>query len=306
MANDVVLFIDANQYLKLYEMVAGKQLLDWLEEQQAHIFVTAQIVEEVLRNKLRAAQTFLLANQIKGSIPDHILDLTDERTKELRKTIQSAGDELTALATSALSKISLSEDDVSRRLQRLFDKAVSPSPDEMERARDRKERGNPPGKSKNALGDQITWEQLLTFAKASKQLWIVTGDLDYGIEQEKQMILNPFLRRDLIITCNSEVQIHFYKTLAKGLTTFRKNVGVTTDKLPTAAQMEEIEKEEETLPPGQQMYDLPPVYSAPDYRPAALAALGFLSRSTGGGLSSGETGQPWSQITSHEPPKESR
>jgi hypothetical protein len=50
MASDVVLFIDANQYLKLYGMeVTGKDVLDWLEEQQDRIFISAQIVDEVFR-----------------------------------------------------------------------------------------------------------------------------------------------------------------------------------------------------------------------------------------------------------------
>ena len=98
------------------------------------------------------------------------------------------------------------------------------------------------------------------------------------------MMLNPLLRRDLLITCGEELEIHFYKQLAKGMTAFRKNAGVTTDKLPTAAQVEAIEKEEETLPPGRQMYDLPPVYSVPNYRRAAMTALGyFLPPEHGGG-----------------------
>lgn len=151
-----------------------------------------QIADEVLRNKLRSAQTFLLANQIKGSIPDHLLDISDERTRELRKVIQNAADELAALATDALSKISRSEDKVSQRLRGLFDhRIVSPSPYEMQRARDRKERGNPPGKSANPLGDQITWEQLLTYCKGAKQIWLITEDQDYFIKYNTKPMLNP-------------------------------------------------------------------------------------------------------------------
>jgi hypothetical protein len=196
MASDVVLFIDANQYVELYGLTKGKRLLDLLESQKDHIFVTAQIVDEVLRNKLRSAQTFLLANQIKGSIPDHLLDLSDKRTKELRKIIQSAADEMTVLVTNALSKISRSEDEVSRRLRDLFDnKVISPSPCEMQRARDRKERGNPPGKREDPLGDQVTWEQLLTYGKGAKQLWIITEDQDYFIKHNKKPLLNSLLYR---------------------------------------------------------------------------------------------------------------
>jgi PIN domain len=182
MARDAVLFIDANQYLKLYGMVAGKKLLDWLEEQQAHIFVSAQIVDEVLRNKLHSAQIFFLDKlKLDVAVPDHLLGVSDEKTNELRKNIGNAADELTALADDVLRKISRSEDDVSQRLNRLFDKAISPNTNQMGRARDRKERGNPPGKQKDTLGDQITWEQLLAHCKGMKQLWIITDDGDYGL-----------------------------------------------------------------------------------------------------------------------------
>lgn len=119
----------------------------------------------------------------------------------------------------------------------------------MERARDRKERGNPPGKQKNTLGDQITWEQLLTYCKGMKQLWIITDDSDYGIKHEKMMLLNSLLRRDLMVTCGAELEIHYYHDWSKGMTDFRKSVGVPIAKLPTPERLGEIEKEEERLPP---------------------------------------------------------
>jgi hypothetical protein len=61
--------------------------------------------------------------------------------------------ELTALAADALSKISRSADDVSQRLENLFDNPISATNDEMCRARNRKETGNPPGKKGDPLGD---------------------------------------------------------------------------------------------------------------------------------------------------------
>jgi hypothetical protein len=56
----VLLFIDTNQYLVLYGLIAGKRLLESLDEQKDYIFVSTQIADEVLRNKLRYAQTFFL------------------------------------------------------------------------------------------------------------------------------------------------------------------------------------------------------------------------------------------------------
>ena len=107
------------------------------------------------------------------------------KKNELRQNIKNSAAELTTLAADVLSEISRSEDDVSERLSRLFDKANSPQPDQMERARARKERGNPPGNQDDPLGDQITWEQLLTYSKGIKQLWIITDNRDYGISMEK-------------------------------------------------------------------------------------------------------------------------
>jgi hypothetical protein len=52
------LLIDANQYLELYRTIEGKKLLDSLEGQKPYIFISAQIVDEVLRNKLQVAKSF--------------------------------------------------------------------------------------------------------------------------------------------------------------------------------------------------------------------------------------------------------
>jgi hypothetical protein len=53
-----VLFIDANQYLDLYRTVGGEKLLAPLQEQQGHILVTAQIVDEVHRRKVSVTAGF--------------------------------------------------------------------------------------------------------------------------------------------------------------------------------------------------------------------------------------------------------
>jgi hypothetical protein len=253
----LTLFIDANQFLKLYGVVEGKRLLDSLEEQKAHIFVSTQIVDEVLRNKLGCAQIFF-SDKLKGietinaTVPDHLLGISDEETTKFRNIINQAKQartELDKLVAGALLKISLSEDDVSKRLGALFDKAVPPSADEMQRARERKERGNPPGKPKNPLGDEITWEQLLTNCKTSTttRLWIITGDQDYYIKCGKDCLLNPLLRRNLVDASDTEPEIHCFDNLLDGITHFGKNADVKADKLPTEGEAAEIKKELEAM-----------------------------------------------------------
>jgi hypothetical protein len=253
------LFIDANQYLDLYRMVAGKKLLDSLEEQKTYIFVSAQIVNEVLRNKLGCARDFFSdklkeIQTIYASVPDHLLGISDQETTEFRQIIAQAEQvrkKLDKLVADALVRISRSEDDVSKRLGVLFDKSVLPSSDEMQCARERKERGNPPGKPTDALGDQLTWEQLLTHCKESKctRLWIVTRDQDYCVKCGNVFMLNPLLRRNLMDVCGVALEIHCFGDLLKGITHFGKNADVKAEKLPTKEEAAEIKKEIEALPP---------------------------------------------------------
>jgi hypothetical protein len=66
--------------------------------------------------------------------------------------------EIAKLAADTLSQISRSADEVSPRLGRLFDQAIATSSEEIKHAMDRKERGNPPGKFTDPLGDQLIWE----------------------------------------------------------------------------------------------------------------------------------------------------
>jgi hypothetical protein len=107
------LFIDANQYLRLYGVVKGKKLLDSMEEQKAYIFVSAQIVDEVLRNKLRYAQRFFSENlkTINAPVPDHLLGISDQEMTDFMKIIGQAkqvGKKLSSLAADTLLLISRS------------------------------------------------------------------------------------------------------------------------------------------------------------------------------------------------------
>ena len=257
MPTDAVLFIDANQYLTLYGLVAGKKLLDSLEEQQAHIFVTSQVVDEVLRNKLRFARTFFLdkfkdLDLARGVVPDHLLGISDEKTTEFKKSLEHVAKvkaELTTITADVLAQISRSEDEVSRRLAGLFDKSVNPSGDELQKARERRERGNPPGKPNYPLGDQITWEQLLTYCKEKHRIWIITSDTDFCMQHARLVLLNPFLYRDLTVACGSAPEVYCFSNLLTGLEHFGKNAGVEAEKLPTQQESSEIKREIDALPP---------------------------------------------------------
>jgi hypothetical protein len=254
----IALFIDANQYLtSLYSSIEGKKLLASLEEQKDHIFISEQITYEVMRRKLGCAQLLfdrILKNIIHSSIPDHLLDIADSEVARFRTMfgqVKEAKSELTTLAVNALAKISKSEDDVSMCLGRLFEKKVTPTDDEFRRARDRREIGNPPGKSTDPLGDQVTWEQLLTHCKAKniQRLWIISSDTDYITMFGGSSFLNPFLHRELVNVRGSNIEVHCFDKLGDGIKDFATKAGVKADKLVSDAELEKINKEIEALPP---------------------------------------------------------
>lgn len=250
-----MIFIDSNQYLELYRVVAGRQMLDPLREVSDHIFITRQIVDEVQRNKLDVASKFLKCQLdsigLKSvGIPEHLLDGSREELDTLQRKCQALREETTKLRSElqatidrTLRKISRSEDDVSLALALLFDKASFPDNDELERAFDRKQRGNPPGKKNDPLGDQITWEQFLIHSIGRPQLWIISYDSDYLTSSENSCFLNPFLQSELQFRCGDNREIYCFNNLVAGVRHFVETTGIGKGSMPTPDQLDELERQ---------------------------------------------------------------
>jgi hypothetical protein len=117
-------------------------------------------------------------------------------------------------------------------------------------ARYRQELGNPPGK-RWPLGDQITWEQLLTYCEKEnvQQLWIVTSDGDYLTKFGERLFLSPFRHRELKQACGDGVQVRCFDNLMSAIEDFVEQTGVKADKLPSKQRTKEIEKQIHDLPP---------------------------------------------------------
>ncbi len=237
---DALFFIDANQYLQLYRTTKGKKLLEAIKEQQEHIFITKQVVDEVQRNKLlQAAQ--LRAQQITArDQAEGCTTLGDA----IRQTIRAENARLTITAAEEIQQVSRSEDDVSMALAELFKTAVVESPDELQRARGRKEKGNPPGKPNDPLGDQLTWEQLLGRAKGKSKVWIVSTDQDYCVKHDGKRFLNSFLYQELAAVNAPPTQVFCFDNLDDGIRDFVKQMGVKAEAaLPTPEESREIKEE---------------------------------------------------------------
>lgn len=259
--NNNVIFIDANIYLRFYDSTSHhfKSLLNTLIELKESIFITEQICSEVNRNKLSAAMNSLLANQKSLDIttitlPEHLDNNEDEKLKQWNDTRKSIlkeenklKNEYSLIVNNTLESIMRSEDNVSKSLSIIFSSAKRASSSEILSARLRKELGNPPGKSGDPLGDQLTWEQFLTIY-STQEIWLITNDNDYLTRYEKNYYLNSYLYNELKIKSNNAPpKIHIFNALADGIEDYDVRNGKKINTFPSNVEMEKIKTEEEKI-----------------------------------------------------------
>jgi len=128
----------------------------------------------------------------------------------------------------------------------LFDNAFKPTDPEMKCARERKERGNPPGKPGNPLGDELTWEQLLAHCQKEtiNRVWIITSDRDYYTDFFGEQFLNSFLHQELKTAYGAALEVRCFDNLMKGVRDFDKEAGANAaESLLTEPESTAIEKE---------------------------------------------------------------
>lgn len=259
--NNSIIFIDANVYLRFYDSASNrfKSLLQTLIELKGSIFITEQICREVDRNKLSTAEKSFSANSKtlgikKTTLPEHLDIDADEKLKKWnnsRNNIiqeeEKLKKEYSLIVGSTLESIMKSEDNVSKTLSIIFATSLSASLDEISAGRLRKELGNPPGKSGDPLGDQLTWEQLLTIYK-NQEIWLITNDSDYLTEYGGSCYLNPYLYKELKVKSNNyPPKINVFNGLAEGIADYNANLDEKLVTLPSDVEMEEIIIEEEKI-----------------------------------------------------------
>lgn len=250
-----IIYIDANIYLGFYNSNRPeyKKLLGSIVELADKVFFTQQIAYEIDRNKLNIFRQSIdnYVRQVSltaTTLPEHMdeesspkLTEWNKERREIEKQITASNKGLTPILNEVLNDVSVSKDKVSQSLSALYDKAVQPTTDDLEKARYRKEIGNPPGKRADPLGDQLSWEQLLTIIPKTTRLWVVSTDRDYFTEHHKIIYLNPILYND-IVTLNGEIEIKPFNVLAEALRDYDKQEKIKA--IPTEAELDQISRTE--------------------------------------------------------------
>ena len=213
------LFIDANIFLDFYHLSGGdieelRKLVALVENGEIVLFSTLQLREEVKRNrdaKISDAMRDFRKADFKLSYPAFCKHYDEYR--ELRDHINVANNKHAELVGKAMEDIKgrclaadILIDDLMAKSQeielkkQIFDSAIK-----------RFRLGNPPGKKKVTLGDEINWESLLVGVPDKEDLIFISGDGDFS-SQIDDNVLNSFLLSEWLEKKESE--IYFYKSLS--------------------------------------------------------------------------------------------
>jgi len=222
------------------------------------IFTPYQIKYEIDRNKVEifkhSFESYVKAVSFNDiTLPEHLESSSESLIsnwnidrKEIIKLVKESNKKLIDIFKKKLQNIAKSEDEVSKTIAKIFHSPEDYSNAEFLSAKIRKERGNPPGKTNDPLGDELIWEQLLTIIGGYEELYIISNDYDYLITYEDKSYLNPILFEDLKERAH-KLKVFCFQTLSDAIIFLSKNSPELIKDLPTNRELKNISKIEAEL-----------------------------------------------------------
>lgn len=179
-------FIDPSVLLRFYSysddaLSEVEKITALVQSNSIKLYVTEQIVDERARNRdKQIADSLKQLNQISGPVQMPRFAEHHEAAKKYLAAMDQARSARKELALAIDAEIAAGELRADGVIQDLFEAATAlPRTDKIiEKARLRRELGNPPGK-RDSLGDQINWETLLDCVPDGVDLHLVVKDADY-------------------------------------------------------------------------------------------------------------------------------
>lgn len=183
------IFIDSNQYRHLFSRKEGFSddvynfLIQLIDSGYVKLLLPIQTKDEVERGRLRKwpedeietikknyiADLYNLQKNIQEKFKSYLLNenLLQEVNEEIKRKVTEYEDEIKKI----YNFFGKEKNESNWKLKSLFRKAVElPETSEIiNKARIRKEKGNPPYSKSSRLGDALIWESLLSYLKEEKE-----------------------------------------------------------------------------------------------------------------------------------------
>jgi hypothetical protein len=227
------LFIDTNALLNFYhfsgeDLEELKKLAALIEHGEVTLWLPQQVCDEFARNRDGKIKDAMAGSTQKFSLTAPAFFRNYKEFSELRDIMKSAGAIHAKLLTAVKSDFEKKGLAADQTIKSLFDKAkmIERSPEIFAKAIERFRVGNPPGKKKATIGDEVNWESLLYAVPNGSDLHIVSVDGDYG------SVLTPgtpdsFLAREY--ESKKAATLHLYPSLQQFFTKHFSQIKLATD-----------------------------------------------------------------------------
>jgi predicted nucleic acid-binding protein len=237
-------FVDTNVLLNLYHLSGPdldevKKILKLAENKQIDLLVPQQVADEFWRNRervIRDALDTFAKTKAQAFLPNIVR--VNPKSAELKKAVDLVNNLAKTLREETEQTIQEQKLAADKLVESLLEKCELIAPEVVERARLRKQLGNPPGKA-DSLGDAVNWEWLLSKAEDWDELIVISTDGDFESE------LTPsepkeFLRREWQ-KVTSIGSLSLYKGLPEFLKAHFPEIKLS-DEIDKLAAIERLEK----------------------------------------------------------------
>jgi hypothetical protein len=231
------LFLDANAYLTFYRLSKEdleelRKLIVEVKQRETTLFVTEQVQDEFRRNRESVIEESLKRIR-EANVPTGYpqIFISHPGFKALRTAVDGYDQERQKLIDEIRKDAAEHKLGADRLISDLFDlaKRVPATPAIVASARERFDRGNPPGKN-DSYGDAINWESLLSAVPNSENLNVVSADLDFASKLDSGQ-LSEFLSTEWDQKKGSTISL--YRSLSS----------LFQEKYPSIKLASELEKE---------------------------------------------------------------
>ncbi len=228
------LFIDTNIFLEFYRLSGEdieelKKLTKLLEDGTISLFYTEQLEKEIIRNRDSIVNDSIsLFKKVNFKISTPAFCKLFAEFEEIQSLLKSANIKHSELIAKVTDKIETNELQADTLIKDLLNRAeqIEFTDPIYYSALKRFRVGNPPGKKKVTIGDEINWESLLAGIPNNEELYFISGDGDFS-SPINDKILHSFLSNEWKKEKSSE--IHFFRSLNEFLKTKFPNIRIATD-----------------------------------------------------------------------------
>ncbi|MFM7008552.1 MAG: PIN domain-containing protein [Betaproteobacteria bacterium] len=215
-------YIDSNIFLDFFHLTSTdleelRKLEVLIKNHTVTLYLPQQTIDEIQRNrdsKITDALTRFEkdTDAFKVSFPAFTKDMPEHgQLKELLNQANRKHSDLVRKARDSVNSSQLVADNLIQDLQKVA-KVIQTSDAVFGKAISRFRMGNPPGKGKSSIGDEINWEILLSSVPDNEDLYLISGDRDYKSSLDGTKV-NSFLKAEWERKKNG--QLRFYESLSR-------------------------------------------------------------------------------------------